>query len=57
MGLALGYAGSQREELLDLMVPLVIDPSYGPECNGMASLALGSVYLGTRNEEAGNVIL
>lgn len=57
MGLGLAYAGSHREDLLDVMVPLVIDPSYGPEINAMASLALGTVYLASRHEEAANVVL
>lgn len=57
MGLSLAYAGTQREEFMENIVPLILDTSLRPEVNGMAGLCMGLVFLGTRQEEVGNAVL
>mmetsp|Transcript_16474 Transcript_16474/g.49335 ORF Transcript_16474/g.49335 Transcript_16474/m.49335 type:complete len:898 (+) Transcript_16474:187-2880(+) len=51
MGLALAYAGTRREEVRDLLVPLVTDQDVNVEVSGQAALALGIVFCGACEEE------
>jgi 26S proteasome regulatory subunit N1 len=56
VGLGLAYAGSGREDLLDLLLPVVIDNSYSNECSALAALSLGLIFVGKCNEDVGNGI-
>jgi 26S proteasome regulatory subunit N1 len=52
MGLSFTYAGSAREDLLETITPIILDPDYSIEVQAVASLAIGLIYVGTCNEEA-----
>ena len=57
MGLGLAYAGSQREDLLSLLLPPVADDSTSMEIASLAALALGFVFVGSGNGEIASTIL
>lgn len=50
-GLTLAYAGSAREDVLEVLTPLVIDSSISFQSSALAALALGLVFVGTCNED------
>ncbi len=52
----MAYAGTGREDLLDLLLPIVIDSSYSNECSALAALSLGLIFVGKCNEDVGNGI-
>ena len=45
--LGLAYAGSAREDLLDLLMPIISDVGLEMQLIGAASLALGFIFVGT----------
>ena len=47
MGLGLSYAGSNREDLLDLLLPIVDDTSLDFQLSAMAALSLGIIFVGS----------
>ncbi|XP_034193451.1 regulatory particle non-ATPase 1 [Osmia lignaria lignaria] len=49
VGLGLAYAGSNREAVLSLLVPVLSDPKSNWEVIGVAGLALGMVAVGSCN--------
>ncbi|KAF2968405.1 hypothetical protein GQX73_g5156 [Xylaria multiplex] len=51
MGLGLSYAGSQRDELVDLLLPIVTNPSYDMQVSAMAALSLGFIFIGSANPD------
>ena len=55
MGLA--YAGSNREDILSLLLPVIGDPASSMEVVGMAALACGLVAVGSCNSEVTSTIL
>lgn len=57
LGLGLAYAGKQREDLLNLLLPIVQDSSNNMQIASMAALALGLVYVGTSNGDITGAIL
>jgi 26S proteasome regulatory subunit N1 len=57
MGLGIAYAGSAREDLLELLVPIVVDTNVSVELSAMAALSLGLVFVGRCNEDVTNAIL
>jgi 26S proteasome regulatory subunit N1 len=57
MGLALGYAGTEREEFIENIIPFIIDTNFKVEVNAMASLMLGLNFVSCRNEEVANAVL
>src|SRR5271156_2692888 len=46
MGLGIAYAGSNRDDLKDLLLPIASDPSLDSQLVGLAALALGQIFLG-----------
>lgn len=52
MGLALAYAGTCREEVKELLVPLVTDTDANIEVAGYSALALGLVFVGACDEDS-----
>lgn len=56
-GLGIAFAGSENEEVLNLLLPLVSEPSVALEVSCLAALALGHVYVGTCNGEITSAIL
>jgi 26S proteasome regulatory subunit N1 len=57
MGLGLAYAGSQREELRDLLVPILADSSLALDISAMAALSLGLIFVGSCDGDVAMVIL
>ncbi|KAG6545593.1 hypothetical protein Mapa_012947 [Marchantia paleacea] len=57
MGLGLAYAGSQKEEVLELLTPIVTDAKVGIDVAGFAAMSLGLIYVGSCNEEVAQSIL
>ncbi|KAF9255501.1 26S proteasome regulatory complex, non-ATPase subcomplex, Rpn1 subunit [Marasmius fiardii PR-910] len=57
MGLGLAYAGTQREEVLSLLLPLVGDDALSMEIVALAALALGFVFVGSENGDITGMIL
>ncbi|KAI1174619.1 armadillo-type protein [Nemania sp. FL0916] len=51
MGLGLAYAGTQREEFLEILLPIVNNPSDTMQISAMAALSLGLVFVGSANPE------
>mmetsp|Transcript_63715 Transcript_63715/g.74641 ORF Transcript_63715/g.74641 Transcript_63715/m.74641 type:complete len:934 (+) Transcript_63715:124-2925(+) len=59
-GLGIAYAGSAREEVMDLLIPLVENTEGGTEGMqevGQASLALGMIYVGKCDDNVGSVLV
>ena len=57
VGLGLAYAGSQREDLQNLLLPTIADESISMEVASLAALALGFIYTGSGNGEISSTIL
>lgn len=57
MGLGLCYAGSNKEELLELLLPIVIDSSQDMKISAMAALACGLVFVGSSHPEISETIV
>lgn len=57
MGLGLAYAGSQRVDLLDLLLPIVSDTSLSMHVSAMAALSLGLMFVGSSNGDITSTIL
>lgn len=57
LGLALAYAGSRRQDLLDRLVPLISDVNLSIEISSLAALALGHIFVGSANGEIASTIL
>lgn len=56
MGLGLAYAGSCREDLLDLLLPIVEDSSSPMQISAMAAVSLGMVFVGSSNHQVSEAI-
>lgn len=57
LGLALSYSGSQNDDLLNLLLPLVSNLDVDIEVSALAALALGHAFVGTCNGEITSTIL
>ncbi|KXT12085.1 hypothetical protein AC579_1851 [Pseudocercospora musae] len=57
MGLGLAYAGSNKEELLELLLPIVADTGLEMQQSAMAALSLGMVFVGTANSDVSETII
>ena len=55
IGLGIAYAGSAKEDLLEDLIPLVVDPSSN-EISAYAALSLGLIYVGTADDNVSNAI-
>ena len=57
VGLGLAYAGAYREDVLELLNPIVVDLGNDFELSAFAALSLGLIFVGTANDEVcGNII-
>jgi 26S proteasome regulatory subunit N1 len=56
MGLGLAYAGSGREELLEVLLPIVEDSSLEMQLSAMAALSLGMIFVGSSNHQVAEAI-
>ncbi|CEO95240.1 26S proteasome non-ATPase regulatory subunit 2 like protein [Plasmodiophora brassicae] len=57
MGLGLSYAGTEKEDVNEIIMPILSDSSQGLELVGHAAIALGMVNVGTANDEISGAIL
>lgn len=57
MGLGLAYAGTQKDEVQELLVPVVTDDSTPLDVAAFAALSLGLVFVGTCHEECVQAIV
>lgn len=57
MGLGLAYAGSHKEELLELLLPLVTDTGLEMQISAMAALALGFIFVGSAQSDVSEAII
>lgn len=57
MGLGLAYAGSNKEILLDLLLPIVVDTSLEMQISAMAALSLGMIFVGSSNSDVSEAIV
>jgi len=55
--LGLAYAGSNREDLVELLLPVFTDPKSSMEVIGIASLACGLICVGTCNQDVTATII
>eukprot|EP00050_Salpingoeca_kvevrii_P004135 m.243554 g.243554 ORF g.243554 m.243554 type:complete len:831 (-) comp10951_c0_seq1:89-2581(-) len=56
MGLGLAYAGSAREDVAELLLPVIRDSKANMEVLGVTALALGQIYVGTCDFEVNQAI-
>ncbi|KAI9752325.1 MAG: proteasome regulatory particle base subunit [Chaenotheca gracillima] len=57
MGLGLSYAGSNKEALLDVLLPIVGDTSLDMQLSAMAALSLGLIFVGSSNDSVSGAII
>ncbi|PHH74014.1 hypothetical protein CDD80_3417 [Ophiocordyceps camponoti-rufipedis] len=57
MGLGLSYAGSHKEEVSDLVLPLINDSTVDMQISAMAALTCGLVFVGSSNDEISTTIV
>ncbi|EOD43556.1 Proteasome/cyclosome regulatory subunit [Neofusicoccum parvum] len=57
MGLGLAYAGSNKEELLELLLPIVSDTSLDMKLSAMAALSLGLIFVGSAQSDVSEAII
>ena len=57
MGLGIAYAGTQKGELLELLLPIVEDNSNSMQVSAMAVLALGLVFVGSSEDKVSEAII
>lgn len=57
MGLGLAYAGSNKEDVLELLLPILSDSSQDMQISAMAALACGLVFVGSSNPEISETIV
>ena len=50
LGLGLAYAGSNREEVIKVLTPVLTDEKSTSEVVGVTALALGMIAVGTMNQ-------
>ncbi|KAI9851920.1 MAG: proteasome regulatory particle base subunit [Thelocarpon superellum] len=57
MGLGLSFAGSNKAELLELLLPIVGDTSLDMQLSAMAALSLGLIFVGSSNDVVSEAII
>ncbi|KAF2672179.1 26S proteasome regulatory complex, non-ATPase subcomplex, Rpn1 subunit [Microthyrium microscopicum] len=57
MGLGLAYAGSNKDTLLDVLLPIVQDTGIDMKLSAMAALSLGLVFVGTAQGDVLSAII
>lgn len=56
LGYGAAYGGTAREDLLQLLIPVLLEEAADMELVGAAALALGQIFVGTCNAEAAGAI-
>ena len=57
LGLGIAYCGSNRDDVIQILVPLLSDPRSTMEEIGIAALALGMISVGSCNGDVTSAIL
>eukprot|EP00891_Asterochloris_glomerata_P006079 jgi/Astpho2/6079/e_gw1.00084.7.1_t len=57
MGLGLAYAGTQKSDVQELLMPVVVDPDVKMDVAGFAALALGLVFASTCHGDSAEAII
>lgn len=57
MGLGVTYAGTNKGEVLELLLPLVEDTSNSMQVSAMAALSLGLVFVGSADDKVSEAII
>ncbi|KAI8624558.1 armadillo-type protein [Xylariaceae sp. FL1651] len=57
MGLGLSYAGSQKEDLMEYLLPIVTNSSQDMQISAMAALACGLIFVGSGNPEISEALI
>lgn len=57
MGLGLAYAGSEKEDLMDLLLPIIGDTSLDLQVSALAALSLGLIFVGSSHGGISGAIL
>ncbi|UKZ73796.1 proteasome regulatory particle base subunit [Trichoderma virens FT-333] len=57
MGLGLAYAGSNKEDVIDLIMPMIVDSKEDMQISAMAALACGLIAIGTSHPEVSEAIV
>ncbi|KHN94209.1 26S proteasome regulatory subunit rpn1 [Metarhizium album ARSEF 1941] len=57
MGLGLSYAGSNKEDLLELLLPIIGDSSQDMQISAMAALSCGLIFVGSSHPEVTEAII
>nr|CAA70948.1 19S regulatory cap region of 26S protease subunit 2 [Schizosaccharomyces pombe] len=57
LGLGLAYSGANREDLLDMLSPIVTDTDCPMQLSCLAALSLGLIFVGTCNGDVASTIL
>lgn len=56
LGLGYAYAGTNREDMLEYLVPPLVDNSISVECSVFAAVSLGLIFVGSKNREVAEYI-
>jgi 26S proteasome regulatory subunit N1 len=57
MGLGLAYAGTNKEEVLEVLLPIVEDTGTTMQLSAMAALSLGLVFVGSSSDRVSEAIV
>eukprot|EP01103_Thecamoeba_quadrilineata_P019196 TRINITY_DN766_c0_g4_i1.p1 TRINITY_DN766_c0_g4~~TRINITY_DN766_c0_g4_i1.p1 ORF type:complete len:865 (-),score=217.23 TRINITY_DN766_c0_g4_i1:30-2624(-) len=57
MGLGLAYAGTAREDIYEMLAPIVVDSKTSIEVVALAGLAIGQIFVGTCHPDATTSLL
>ncbi len=57
MGLGLACAGTNKDDLLELLLPVVEDTSLDMQVSAMAALSLGLIFVGSSNDRVSEAII
>ncbi|KAH7017333.1 armadillo-type protein [Ilyonectria destructans] len=57
MGLGLSYAGSNKEDVLELLLPIISDSTQDMQISAMAALSCGLIFVGSSHPEVSEAII
>jgi 26S proteasome regulatory subunit N1 len=57
MGLGLAYAGSNKDEVIELLMPIITDSTQDMQISAMAALACGLIAIGSSHPEVSEAIV
>lgn len=57
MGLGLAYAGTQKEEIKEILLPYIADTSLDMQISAMAALSLGLIFVGSSDSDISETVV